>query len=107
MSYKLWRRNGWTEEELKDIEGMPESLGFPDEERKENGDLHVFLQRQPDHFVVLGKFKEVWDGAYYVADRTKGGWATEHWTTHHNHLLLAVTRVHEIIEAYNQRTTRA
>lgn len=101
-----WRRRQHEEAE-KDLDNVPETLGFPDEEKMDNGDLRIFLRRQPDSYVAVGKFKSRHEGDFYVHDGTRGVWTAEHVTTRHDNIILAVARVYEIIETYNQRTTRA
>lgn len=80
---------------------MPETLGYGDEEKNPmNGELIIYLQRQPAHWVTIGKFQD--DRQFYVADRLDGSIVTGE-VTYHDHLLLAVSRVAELITGYNHK----
>lgn len=84
----------------KDIEGMPDTLGFPDEERRENGEIAIYLKRQPDRYIVVGKFAHRHDGMFYVTYKRHGNWFAGI-TTKHDHLIMAMAKVMEHIEKFN------
>lgn len=108
------QRKKWVPEKPKDNYDIPDGLGLGvHEERDPSGQLFIYLQLQPSFYIVLGKYsksgpKYGWisrsdrNNPYYVADYThapviSGG------TTKHEHLLLAIAKVHEIIEDFERR----
>lgn len=89
-------------------EEIPDGLGIGiSEARNPSGELIIFLKGNATSkdaaWVVLGKYKEPRsDGnQFYVADRTTAHWADVAVTTYHEHLLMAVARVHEIKDRYD------
>lgn len=105
---KRWRRPN--EEKPKANDEIPDGLGLGMyEERDAGGQLYIYLQRQPALYIVIGKYADPgWvnphftSGQYYVADYTRNG-PFDHVTTKHEHLILALAKVHEIVEDYERR----
>ena len=90
---------------------IPDGLGIGvKEERDASGQLFIFLQLQPARDIVLGKYaSEQREHPYYVADYTyTGPWMTsdrkQGLVTHKfEHLLMALAKVHEIVEDFERR----
>lgn len=92
-------------EEPKDHEALPDTLdtGY-DEERNETGQLYIMLNRQPTLYIVLGKYRHPQDDGvlYYVSDYTIN--PIQAYKVHKfDHLLLAISQVHDIIRKFEER----
>lgn len=116
MSFKRTRVRGWWNfpEEPKDHEAIPDGLGLGvREERDPDGQLFIWLRAHSNPvarwayspYIVLGKYAEPQhDGSlFYVGDWTKRGINAD--TTKHPHLLMAIAKIQEIINAYNDENS--
>jgi len=95
-------------EKPKAHDEIPEGLGIGIfEERNPSGELVIFLKgsrlESGSAWVVLGQYANPdKDGnVFYVADRTSTHWSDVAVTTKHEHLLLAVARIHQIKDQYH------
>ena len=97
-------------EKPKDNEAIPDRLGIGVREWRDNtGQLVIYIQEQPAFYIVLGKYAETRipnSTPYYVADYThapviSGG------VSRHEHLLLAIAKVHELVEDFKRRKANA
>lgn len=108
---RRWKRSDFQEAQ-KDNDAIPDGLGLGlgiHEERDPDGQLFIYLQFQPTLYIVLGKYMADRPEPYYVADYTHTGpWVTHEGNqgqvvTTHEHLLMAIAKVHELIEDFERR----
>lgn len=105
MAFKRWRAN---EEEPKAHEEIPDGLGIGVREERNDRGLFIYLEAAliPTPYIIVGKYKVTQpDGTeYYVADWTLPGVNPK--TTKHEHLLMAIAKVHEIAEENQKHADR-
>lgn len=88
-------------EKPKDHAAIPDGLGLGiKEERSADGQLFIYLKAGLilNPYIVIGKYAKPQEDEteYYVGDWTKPG--VNPTTTKHVHLMMAIAKVHEIIE---------